>query len=61
MRYRDDNNFWIMNKKFFVFPVIGTLILISVIFATQNLFLPDETKLTLTGTPADNFSEDQRS
>ena len=50
-----------MNKKFFVLPLVGILILISVIFTIQNFTESDEPDLTLTGTPADNFSEEQRS
>lgn len=50
-----------MNKKFIAIPVIGVVILIFVLFTTQNLLPSDETDLTLTGTPADNFSEELRS
>lgn len=37
------------------------MILIFAMFAIQNLISFDETDVTLTGTPADNFSEEQRS
>jgi len=35
--------------------------LIFVLFAALCLFPSDETDVTLTGTPTDNFSEEQRS
>ena len=51
-----------MNKKFFLLTPIGAvLILIFVMFTIENFISSDETDLTLTGTPADNFSEEQRS
>ena len=50
-----------MNKKSIILIVVITLILIFVIFAIQNLFPSDETSVSLTGTPADNFSQEQRS
>jgi len=49
-----------VNKKFFIFPIVVGVILISVVFAIPNL-IPSETNVTLTGTPADNFPEEQRS
>jgi virginiamycin B lyase len=49
-----------VNKKFAILPV-GILILISAIFAIQNFTESDEFDMNLTGTPADNFSEEQRS
>jgi virginiamycin B lyase len=49
-----------VNKKFIILPV-GILILISAIFTISNFTESDEPDLTLTGTPADNFSEEQRS
>jgi len=49
-----------VNKKFFIIPIVVGVILISVIFAIPNL-IPTETNVTLTGTPADNFPEEQRS
>jgi virginiamycin B lyase len=49
-----------VNKKFIILPV-GILILISAIFTIQNFSESDEPDLNLTGTPADNFSEEQRS
>jgi hypothetical protein len=50
-----------MNKRSLVsFTVVG-IILIFVLFASLDLFSSDETDATLTGTPADNFSEEQRS
>ncbi len=51
-----------MNKKFFILPtVVGGMILIFVMFAILNLIPSDKTNVTLTGTPADNFPEEQRS
>jgi len=51
-----------MIKKLFLFPIVaGALIIIFAIFTIPNLISSDETDLKLTGTPADNFSEDQRS
>ncbi len=47
-----------MNKKLFVSLTVVGIILILALFATLNLFSSD---VTLTGTPADNFSEEQRS
>ncbi|MEE8384198.1 MAG: lyase, partial [Nitrosopumilus sp.] len=50
-----------MNKKSFILPiVVGGILLIFVMFAILNL-IPTETNVALTGTPADNFSEEQRS
>jgi len=49
-----------VNKKFFIIPIVVGVILISVMFAIPNL-IPTETNVTLTGTPADNFPEEQRS
>jgi virginiamycin B lyase len=49
-----------VNKKFIILPV-GVLILVSAIFTIQNFSESDEPDLNLTGTPADNFSEEQRS
>ena len=46
-----------MNKKYFILStVVGGIMLILIIFAIQNL-IPSEMNVTLTGTPADNFSE----
>ncbi len=47
-----------MNKKLLVSLTVVGIILILALFATLNLFSSD---VTLTGTPADNFSEEQRS
>ncbi len=47
-----------MNKKSLVLLTVIGIILIFVLFATLDLFSSD---VTLTGTPADNFSEEQRS
>jgi len=47
-----------VNKKLFVSLTVVGIILILALFATLNLFSSD---VTLTGTPADNFSEEQRS
>ena len=50
-----------MNKKYFILStVVGGIMLILIIFTIQNL-IPSEMNVTLTGTPADNFSEEQRS
>ena len=50
-----------MNKKHLILStVVGGITLILIIFAIQNLTL-SETNVTLTTTPADNFSEKQRS
>jgi len=49
-----------MNKKYFVLLAVIGVMLISVMFAIPNL-IPTETNMTLTGTPADNFPEEQRS
>ena len=48
-----------MNKKLLVsLTVVG---IILTLFAALVVFSSDETDVTLTGTPADNFSEEQRS
>jgi len=49
-----------VNKEFFIFPIVVGVILIFAMFAIPNL-IPTETNVTLTGTPADNFPEEQRS
>ena len=50
-----------MNKKHLILStVVGGITLILIIFTIQNL-IPSEMNVTLTGTPADNFSEEQRS
>ncbi|MEK0367898.1 MAG: lyase, partial [Nitrosopumilus sp.] len=48
-----------MNKKALFFSIVVGVILISIMLSIQNLFPSDETRLT--GTPADNFSEENRS
>jgi len=48
-----------MNKKLLVSLTIVGVIL--TLFAALVVFSSDETDVTLTGTPADNFSEEQRS
>ena len=50
-----------MNKKVLALLAVIAVTLISIIFANPNLIPSDKTDITLTGTPADNFSEEQRS
>ncbi len=50
-----------MNKKSFILLTVVGIILIFVLFAILTLFPSDKTNVTLTGTPADNFSEEERS
>jgi len=50
-----------MNKRSLVSLTVVGIMLIFVLFASLDLFSSDETDVTLTGTPADNFSEEQRS
>jgi len=49
-----------MNKKFFIISVAAIALILFALFSTQNFFSSNESDLKLTGTPADNFSEDQR-
>lgn len=48
-----------MKKKLLV--SLTVVVIILTLFASLVLFSSDETDVTLTGTPADNFSEEQRS
>lgn len=55
-----------MNEKFLILLAVVAITLISIIFTNPNLIPPDETNvtltnMTLTGTPADYFPEEQRS
>ena len=55
-----------MNEKLLVLLAVVAVTLISIVFANPNLFPPDNinvisTNVTLTGTPADYFTEEQRS
>ena len=55
-----------MNEKLFILLAVVGVTLISIILANPNLISSDNTDVvltdvTLTGTPADNFPEEQRS
>jgi virginiamycin B lyase len=50
-----------MNKRSLILITGIGIVLIFVLFVSLDLFSSDESDMTLTGTPADNFSEDQRS